>query len=43
MAKAGTLHWLVHLPTELNAVGKASYLAAVNPDTELLLKRGNNS
>jgi uncharacterized protein YbjT (DUF2867 family) len=39
MAKAGTPPWLVHLLTELNAVGKAGYLAAVKPDTELILKR----
>jgi len=39
MAKAGTPPWLVHLLTELNAVGKAGYLAAVKPDVELILKR----
>jgi len=39
MAKAGTPAWLVRLLTELNAVGKAGYLAAVKPDTELILKR----
>lgn len=39
MAKAGTPAWLVHLLTELNAVGKAGYLAAVKPDVELILKR----
>jgi uncharacterized protein YbjT (DUF2867 family) len=39
MAKAGTTPWLVHLLTELNAVGKAGYLAEVKPDTELILKR----
>jgi uncharacterized protein YbjT (DUF2867 family) len=39
MRKAGTPPWLVHLLTELNAVGKAGYLAAVKPDTELILKR----
>lgn len=39
MAKAGTPSWLVQLHTELNAVGKAGYLAAVKPDTELILKR----
>jgi uncharacterized protein YbjT (DUF2867 family) len=39
MAKAGTPPWLVHLLTELNAAGKAGYLAAVKPDTELILKR----
>jgi uncharacterized protein YbjT (DUF2867 family) len=39
MAKAGTPPWLVHLLTELNAVGKAGYLAAVKPDVALILKR----
>jgi uncharacterized protein YbjT (DUF2867 family) len=39
MAKAGTPPWLVHLLTELNAVGKAGYLAAVKPDVEQILKR----
>jgi uncharacterized protein YbjT (DUF2867 family) len=39
MAKAGTPPWLVHLLTELNAVGKAGYLAAVQPDAELILQR----
>jgi uncharacterized protein YbjT (DUF2867 family) len=39
MAKAGTPPWLVHLLTELNAVGKAGYLAAVKPDAEVILKR----
>jgi uncharacterized protein YbjT (DUF2867 family) len=39
MAKAGTPAWLVHLLTELNAVGKAGYLAAVKPDAEFILKR----
>ena len=38
-SKAGTPPWLVHLLTELNAVGKAGYLAAVKPDVELILKR----
>lgn len=39
MAKAGTPPWLVHLLTELNAIAKAGYLAAVKPDTEMILKR----
>jgi uncharacterized protein YbjT (DUF2867 family) len=39
MTKAGTPPWLVHLLTELNAVGKAGYLAAVKPDVKLVLNR----
>jgi uncharacterized protein YbjT (DUF2867 family) len=37
MSKAGMPAWLVKMLTELNAVGKAGYLAQVSPDTEKLL------
>lgn len=40
MAKGGMPPWLVKVLAELNAVGKAGYLAAVKPDAELILKRG---
>lgn len=37
MAQAGTPPWLVTLLTQLNAVGKAGYLAAIQPDSANLL------
>lgn len=39
MADGGTPPWLVELLSELNAVAKAGYLAAVSPDVEQVLKR----
>ena len=39
MAQGGVPPWLVKLLTELNAIGKAGYLAEVKADAELVLKR----
>jgi uncharacterized protein YbjT (DUF2867 family) len=39
MADAGVPPWLVELLSELNAITKAGYLAAVSPDVERVLKR----
>lgn len=39
MLQGGMPAWLVDLLSELNAVGKAGYLAAVSPDVENVLKR----
>ena len=39
MAGAGVPPWLASLLTELTAIGRAGYLAAVLPDTETLLGR----
>ncbi len=39
MTKAGMPAWLVKLLTELNAIGKAGYLAAISPDAEKVLGR----
>jgi uncharacterized protein YbjT (DUF2867 family) len=39
MAANGVPAWLVKLLAELNAIGKAGYLAAVKPDVEQILNR----
>ena len=39
MSKAGMPAWLIKLLSELNAVGKAGYLANVSPDAEKVLGR----
>lgn len=39
MAASGMPAWLVGLLTELNAIGKAGWLAEVKPDAALILKR----
>ncbi len=39
MAASGVPAWLVKVLSELNAIGKAGYLAAVKPDVEQILKR----
>lgn len=39
MLQGGMPAWLVDLLSELNAIGKAGYLAAISPDVENVLKR----